>query len=80
MVTDQYSHILDENRRTNAQLIEKAFYNGHGAEPPAIDPRTQNATLEQFVSAGVNPAELAKILGNPDMVKMLEMLAKSMGK
>lgn len=26
MVTDQYSHILDENRQQNAQLVERAFY------------------------------------------------------
>ena len=30
MVTDQYSHILDENRRQNAQLLERAFYQGKG--------------------------------------------------
>ena len=27
MVTDQYSHILDENRKENAILLENAFYN-----------------------------------------------------
>lgn len=27
MVTEVYSHILDEDRRKNAQLIEAAFYN-----------------------------------------------------
>lgn len=26
MVTEVYSHILDEDRRKNAQLIEDAFY------------------------------------------------------
>ena len=37
MVTDQYSHILDEDRRTNAQRFEEAFYSGKGrssAEEP----------------------------------------------
>ncbi len=27
MVTELYSHILDEDRRKNAQLIEDTFYN-----------------------------------------------------
>ena len=26
MVTDQYSHILDDDRKRNAQLFENAFY------------------------------------------------------
>ena len=28
MVTDQYSHIIDENRKDNAKLFENAFYQG----------------------------------------------------
>ena len=27
MVTDVYSHILDDDRRINAQLFEDTFYN-----------------------------------------------------
>ena len=27
MVTEVYGHILDEDRRKNAELIENAFYN-----------------------------------------------------
>ena len=33
MVTDQYSHIIDEDRVHNAQLFEEAFYSGKGHEP-----------------------------------------------
>ena len=29
MVTDQYSHIIDENRKDNAKLFENAFYQGY---------------------------------------------------
>ncbi len=32
MVTDQYSHILDENRKVNARLIEDAIYQKESAE------------------------------------------------
>ncbi len=32
MVTDVYSHILDDDRRMNAQLFEEAFYSGKGVE------------------------------------------------
>lgn len=30
MVTDLYSHILDEDRQQNATLFESAFYGGKG--------------------------------------------------
>ena len=32
MVTDVYSHILDEGRRNNARLFEDAFYSGRNGE------------------------------------------------
>lgn len=77
MVTDQYSHILDENRQENAKLIEKAFYNGRGAEPEAEVKRKQIAMVDQMNAMGFDPLQLAKVLSNPDMVKMLQMLSKS---
>lgn len=77
MVTDQYSHILDENRQENAKLLEKAFYNGHGAEPEAEVKRKQIAVVDQMNAMGFDPLQLAKVLSNPDIVKMLQMLSKS---
>lgn len=77
MVTDQYSHILDENRQENAKLLEKAFYNGRGAEPEAEVKRKQIAMVDQMNAMGFDPLQLAKVLSNPDMVKMLQMLAGS---
>ncbi len=32
MVTEVYSHILDDDRKKNAALFEKAFYSGKGSE------------------------------------------------
>ncbi len=33
MVTEQYAHILDDDRRLNAQRFDDFFYQHHGAEP-----------------------------------------------
>lgn len=77
MVTDQYSHILDESRRNNAQLFEQAFYGGKGVK---IVPEAQDkAVEEQAQQAGLNSEVLLKIFSNPDMVAMLKMLAKTLG-
>lgn len=77
MVTDQYSHILDESRRNNAQLFEQAFYAGKGVK---IVPEAQDKAVEEQVQqAGLNSEVLLKIFSNPDMVAMLKMLAKTLG-
>lgn len=77
MVTDQYSHILDESRRNNAQLFEQAFYGGKGVK---IVPEAQDKAVEEQVQqAGLNSEVLLKIFSNPDMVAMLKMLAKTLG-
>ena len=77
MVTDQYSHILDESRRNNAQLFEQAFYGGNGVQ---IVPEAQDKAVEEQVQqAGLNSEVLLKIFSNPDMVAMLKMLAKTLG-
>ena len=33
MVTDVYSHIIDEDRRRNAELFEEAFYEKKNLDP-----------------------------------------------
>ena len=77
MVTDQYSHILDESRRNNAQLFEQAFYGEKGVK---IVPEAQDKAVEEQVQqAGLNSEVLLKIFSNPDMVAMLKMLAKTLG-
>ena len=62
MVTDVYSHILDDDRRKNAELFEEAFY------------EKKNAT----VADEVDPELLAKVLANPEMRALLNSLAKTM--
>lgn len=79
MVTDQYSHILDEGRQNNAKLMEEAFYAGKGSEAAPKVQRTQDPVTEQAAAAGVDPAQLIKILNDPTMVKVLMSLSQTMG-
>ena len=70
MVTDQYSHILDDDRMENARLIEEAFYSGHAAEPRAA---SKTAALE--LPAGLDMDLLNKIAENPQLVELLKTFA-----
>lgn len=78
MVTDQYSHILDEDRKTNAALIEEAFYSGKD-----LTPGEKRAAPEKDAEAGqqqatLDPELLAKLLSNPELAALLNTLAKSL--
>ena len=67
MVTDQYSHILDEDRKNNAQLFEDVFYQKK---------MPRQTTAEQTgESDALDPELLMKILKNPEMAKLLKALA-----
>lgn len=77
MVTDQYSHILDESRQTNAQLLEEAFYGGRGAEAMPKKQDESDGVSEKAADAGIDPTLLAKILANPEMVSLLKSLSKA---
>ena len=66
MVSDVYSHILDEGRKHNAQLFEKAFY----SEKAEDDTSPAGGSLD--VSA------LQKLLANPEAAALLAALAKSL--
>ena len=74
MVTDVYSHILDEDRKRNAELFEEAFYGKKNLNPQMID-----AGSEKMISVpdGVDVETLMKVLGNPEMVALLSSLAKT---
>lgn len=74
MVTDQYSHILDDDRRKNAALFEDAFYARKGIEeeptpaPPAPEPEKDS---------GLDMETLAKLASSPEMSVLLKILAKN---
>ena len=75
MVTDVYSHILDDDRRKNAELFEEAFY-----EKKNLDPQmhAQQENNNAPVADEVDPELLAKVLANPEMRALLNSLAKTM--
>lgn len=75
MVTDVYSHILDDDRRMNAQLFEDAFYTGKGADPSA--PAKAPEAGEQKTS---DMDALMRLLGNPETADLLKQLVKAMDK
>jgi len=77
MVTDVYSHILDEDRKKNAQLFEEAFYKKKNLDPQLHD--IQDGKMLS-VPDGVDAELLTKVLTNPEMVALLTSLAKTMQK
>ena len=79
MVTDQYSHILDDNRRTNAELIEKAFYAGKGYEPKDSSESKKKDQEKKDDQESMNTEQLAKLLANPEVLNMLKVISKSLG-
>ena len=74
MVTDVYSHIIDEDRRKNAELFEEAFY-GRKNLNPQINEQVEKKTVE--VPEGIDPEMLAKVLGNPEMVALLKAMTRT---
>lgn len=73
--TEVYSHIIDEDRRRNATLLEDSFYNRKNLNPQIHD--TEKRTMME-VPEGVDAELLAKVLSNPEMAVLLTSLAKSM--
>ena len=81
MVTDQYSHILDDDRMHNADLFEQAFYEEKGAETvreAAETPATVSQTETKTSTEGIDSELLAKVLANPEMAALLTTLAKNL--
>jgi integrase len=77
MVTDVYSHIIDEDRRKNAELFEEAFYGKQNLNPQMRGDE-HNSGNTVAVPEGVDPEVLAKVLRNPEMMALLTSLAKTM--
>ena len=76
MVTDQYSHILDEDRRLNAQRFEEEFYSGKAA----ADKKRDAIEADPDVVPGADMATLTKLLANPETAGLLKALVKAMEK
>ena len=76
MITEQYAHILQENRVTNAHLMEEAFYRKKEAAPKTAQQSKSDESADEI--AGLSDAEvLSRVLGNADLIgRMREMLEK----
>ena len=76
MVTEVYGHIIDEDRRKNAEMMENAFYNKENLNPRMKGSEESSNTIA--VPEGVDAELLMKVLGNPEMAALLTSLARTM--
>ena len=86
MVTDVYSHIIDDDRRRNAELFEEAFYGRKNLDPQiheTVAINTTDGTRQQgktlAVPENVDVELLSKVLANPEMAALLTSLANALG-
>ena len=77
MVEDVYSHVIDEDRKRNAEKIEDAFYSGKETKDKAEDEnkRDVNAVKADPNQDTINV--LMKLMQNPEMTQALKQLAES---
>lgn len=78
MVADVYSHIIDEDRRLNAQRFEKAFYSGQGNDTPVSSLLEEALKKQDGEKKEIEQELLMRLLQNPEMAAMLKALAKAM--
>ena len=78
MVTEVYGHIIDEDRRKNAERMENAFYNRENLNPQMKGADAGQTANTVAVPEGVDADLLMKVLGNPEMAALLTSLAKSL--
>ena len=76
MVTEVYGHIIDADRRKNAELMENAFYNTENLNPEMRGQSESSSTIA--VPEGVDENLLMKVLTNPEMAALLTTLAKTL--
>ena len=76
MVTEVYGHIIDEDRRKNAEMMENSFYNKENLNPQMKEAKGDSKKIE--VPDGVDAELLMKVLANPEMAALLNSLAKTM--
>ena len=76
MVTEVYGHIIDEDRRKNAKMMENAFYSQERLSPQVG--RTEGSANTIAVPEGVDTELLMKVLDNLEMAALLTSIAKTM--
>jgi len=83
MVADVYSHIIDDDRRLNAQRFEETFYSGKGSGNEADETGGQDTAAapqvtETHPKQETDQEALIRILQNPEMAALLKTLAQSL--
>ena len=81
MVADVYSHIIDEDRRLNAQRFEEAFYSGQGSTSPAAEQAVQTTAVPEKDVGGSGESDqelLLRLLQKPEIAAMLKTLVQAM--
>ena len=73
MVADVYSHIIDDDRRLNAQRFEEQFY--QNKTEPVVEEEQKETTPE---TSQADQEMLLKLLANPEMAALLKSLAKNL--
>ena len=73
MVADVYSHIIDDDRRLNAERLEEAFYGGGKTEPVS-----QLATAQAEAAPQSDQELLLSLLQKPGFADLLKTLAKTL--
>ena len=69
MVTDVYSHIIDEDRRNNATLFEKAFYKQEEKQPESMPENDSAKLMELLESSPELATKLLQLLSVPSPVR-----------
>lgn len=93
MVSNVYSHIIDEDRRFNAQRFEERFYQGNTLEADTIPPmpKFESSTElpetvpiesdkkdETATETQADTELIAKLLSNPETAALLKALASKL--
>ena len=69
MVTERYAHVMDDDRRLNAERFEEAFYGGKATEAAGAGQTAEGISEEALA--------LAKAIGNsPELMALLKGLIK----
>lgn len=79
MVTDQYSHILDDDRKMNAQLFEKAFYQKPDTEK--VDTKAASAPASAAKQGDVADNDrqlLERLMSDESTAELLLALVKKL--
>ena len=70
MITNIYAHILDEDRKVNAQKFETAFYTKRNPDLRNVTPPVSTSQSESPDLAGL----IEKLQTSPELVTMLAKL------